>query len=46
MSTLSVWKSGLEKEFFFGVKEIFFLNFDLRNSCKNELEDNSEKSSR
>ena len=29
---------------FFVVKEFFFVNFDLKNGCKNEFEDNNEKS--
>ena len=29
---------------FFGVKEFFFMNFDLKNGCKNEFKDNNEKS--
>ena len=29
---------------FFGTKEFFFVNFDFENRCKNEFEDNNEKS--
>ena len=29
---------------FFGVKEFFFVNFYFKNGCKNEFEDNKEKS--
>ena len=29
---------------FFGVKDFFFVNFDFNNVCKNEFEDNNEKS--
>ena len=29
---------------FFGVKEFFFVNFDFKYGCKNEFEDNKEKS--
>ena len=29
---------------FFGVKEFFFVNFDFKSGCKNEYEDNNEKS--
>ena len=29
---------------FFGVKEFFIKNFDFRHGCKNELNDNNEKS--
>ena len=28
----------------FCVKEFFFVNFDYKNGCKNEFEDNNEKS--
>ena len=34
----------LSGEFFFGVKEFFFVNFDFKNGCKNEFEDNNENS--
>ena len=40
----AVGKIGLRKWFFFGIKE-FFINFDLKNGCKNEFQDNDEKSS-
>ena len=36
-------KIGLWKWNFFGLKEIFFMTFDLKNGCKNEFEDNNEK---
>ena len=39
-------KIGLRKWNFFGVKEFFFVNFDFKNECKNEFEDNNEKSCR
>ena len=29
---------------FFDVKEFFFVNFDFKNGCKNEFQDNNEKS--
>lgn len=29
---------------FFGVKEFFFVNFDFKNGCKEEFEDDNEKS--
>ena len=29
---------------FFGCQEIFFMNFDFKNGCKNEFKDNNEKS--
>ena len=29
---------------FFGVKEFFFRDFDLKSGCKNEFEDTNEKS--
>ena len=29
---------------FFGCQEFFFVNFDFKNGCKNEFEDNNEKS--
>ena len=29
---------------FFWCQEIFFINFDLKNGCKNEFKDNNEKS--
>ena len=31
---------------FFGMKDFFFVNFDFKNGCKNEFEDNNEKSCR
>ena len=37
-------KIGLRKWNFFGVKEFFLMNFDLKNGCKNEFKDNNEKS--
>ena len=30
--------------FFFGVKEFFFVNLDIINRCKNEFQDYYEKS--
>ena len=36
-------KNRPSKRKFFGVKE-FFVNFDYKNGCKNEFEDNKEKS--
>ena len=27
----------------FGVKEFFFVDFDYKNGCKNEFQDNNEK---
>ena len=38
-------KIGIRKGNFFGVKGFFFVNFDFKNGCKNEFEDNNEKSS-
>ena len=32
--------SGLQKWNFFSVKEFFFVNFDFKNGCKNDFEDN------
>ena len=29
---------------FFGVKEFFRMNLDFKNGCKNEFQDNNEKS--
>ena len=29
---------------FFSVKEFFFVSFDFKNGCKNEFQDNNEKS--
>ena len=29
---------------FFGVKEFFYMNLYLKNSCRNEFKDNNEKS--
>ena len=29
---------------FFSCQGIFFVNFDIKNGCKNEFEDNNEKS--
>ena len=29
---------------FFGVEEFFFVNFNLKNGCNNEFEDDHEKS--
>ena len=29
---------------FLDAKEFFFVNFDLKNGCENEFEDNNEKS--
>ena len=37
--------SSFENEIFL-CQEIFFMNFDLKNECKNELKDNNEKSCR
>ena len=39
-------KIDLRKRTFFGVKEFFFVNFDFKNGCENEFEDNNEKSCR
>ena len=33
----------IENEFFL-VPMIFFVNFDFKNECKNEFQDNNEKS--
>ena len=41
---LKILKIGVWRWNFFGVKEYFFMNFDLKNSCKNEFEYNNEKS--
>ena len=44
---LRIWwlfKIGLREWNFFGVKEFFFMNFDSKKGCKNEFEDNNEKS--
>ena len=37
-------KIGLRKWNFFGVKEFFLVNFYVKNGCKNEFEDNNDKS--
>ena len=39
-----VIKNRPSKMKFVGVKEFFFVNFDFKNGCKNEFEDNNEKS--
>ena len=44
LSTLSVWKSGFKNEIFLVSRNFFFMNFDLKNSWKNEFKDNKEKS--
>ena len=36
------WESTFENEFF-SCQGIFFRNFDFKNECKNEFEDNNEK---
>ena len=45
MLTVNSWlmEIGLRKWIFL-CQELFFTNFDLKNDCKNEFEDNSEKS--
>ena len=37
-------KSGLQNWVFSGVKEVFLINFDFKNWCKNEFNDKNEKS--
>ena len=37
-------KIGLRKWNYFGVNEFFSVNFDFENKCKNEFQDNNEKS--
>ena len=37
-------KNRPSKMKFFCIKEYFFVNFDFKNGCKNEFEDNNEKS--
>ena len=37
-------KIGPRKWKFFGVRDFFFVNFDFKNGCKNEFDDNNEKS--
>ena len=38
-----LWKSGFENDLFW-CQGIFFMKFDLKNSCKNEFKNNNEKS--
>ena len=40
----SLIKIGLRKWNFFGVKEFFVVYYDFKNGCKNEFQDNNEKS--
>ena len=37
-------KIGYRKWNFFSVKKFFFVNSDFKNGCKNEFQDNNEKS--
>ena len=37
-------KNQPSKMKFFGFKVFFFVNFDFKNGCENEFEDNNEKS--
>ena len=41
MMVIKNWPSKIK---FFRCQGIFFVNFDFKNECKNEFEDNNEKS--
>ena len=40
---VGLWKSAFENEIVLAAK-IFFVNFDFRNGCEDEFQDNNEKS--
>ena len=40
---MMVYKKRNSRMIFFGFKEFFAMNFDLKNGCKNEFKDNYEK---
>ena len=42
---MMVYKNRPSKMKFFSCQGIFFVNFDFKNGCKNEFEDNNEQSS-
>ena len=46
VKNMMVIKNQPSKMKFFWYQGIFFVNFDFKNGCKNELEDNNEKSCR